>query len=54
VPKLFNRNKFGFGNLDDAIPSPNAGCIIKKGPTAVIRPIIIAGKKLGSSNQLIP
>ena len=41
-------------SFDDAIPNPNAGCIIKNGPAAVIIPMIIAGRKLGSSNQPTP
>jgi hypothetical protein len=42
VPKLLSLSKFGLGSLDDAIPIPNAGCIINNGPAAVSNPSIIA------------
>jgi hypothetical protein len=54
VPKLLSLSKFGLGSLDDAIPNPKAGCIIKNGPAAVINPMMIAGRKLGLSSQPIP
>ena len=47
VSKLRKRITFGDGSLEDASPSPNAGCIIKKGATIVNNPTNKAGKTVG-------
>ena len=51
---LFKTLINGFGRLEDAIPKPNAGCIMKSGKITVAKPIIIAGIINGFDNHPFP
>jgi hypothetical protein len=51
VVRLLSLALPGLGVLDDAIPNPSAGCIVKNGTTRVMTPNSTAGRSVGRGSH---